>query len=134
MGVAATPDGGGYWLVASDGGVFGFGDAGFHLARKGENRSIGPWSGWRRRRTGWAIGWWRPTAAFFGFGDTRFSGSAGATPLVRPAVGVTAKADGGGYWIAASDGGVFNYGDAAFNGSMGGVVLNRPVVGVASAS
>jgi len=27
--MAATPDGGGYWLVASDGGVFNFGDAGF---------------------------------------------------------------------------------------------------------
>ena len=28
--MAATPDGGGYWLVASDGGVFSFGDAPFH--------------------------------------------------------------------------------------------------------
>jgi hypothetical protein len=27
--MAATPDGGGYWLVASDGGIFSFGDAGF---------------------------------------------------------------------------------------------------------
>ena len=25
-----TPDGGGYWLVASDGGVFTFGDASFY--------------------------------------------------------------------------------------------------------
>ena len=29
MGVAATLDGGGYWLVASDGGIFAFGDATF---------------------------------------------------------------------------------------------------------
>ena len=29
VGMAATPDGGGYWLVASDGGVFAFGDAAF---------------------------------------------------------------------------------------------------------
>ena len=28
--MAATPDGGGYWLVASDGGVFSYGDAGFY--------------------------------------------------------------------------------------------------------
>jgi murein DD-endopeptidase MepM/ murein hydrolase activator NlpD len=28
--MAATPSGGGYWLVARDGGVFAFGDAGFH--------------------------------------------------------------------------------------------------------
>jgi hypothetical protein len=28
--MAATPDGHGYWLVAADGGIFSFGDAGFH--------------------------------------------------------------------------------------------------------
>jgi hypothetical protein len=27
--MAATPDGGGYWMVASDGGIFSFGDATF---------------------------------------------------------------------------------------------------------
>jgi hypothetical protein len=27
VGITATPDGKGYWLVASDGGVFSFGDA-----------------------------------------------------------------------------------------------------------
>jgi hypothetical protein len=27
--MAATPSGDGYWLVASDGGIFSFGDAGF---------------------------------------------------------------------------------------------------------
>ena len=27
--MASTPDGGGYWLVASDGGVFSYGDAKF---------------------------------------------------------------------------------------------------------
>ena len=30
MGITPTEDGGGYWLVAADGGVFAFGDAGFH--------------------------------------------------------------------------------------------------------
>ena len=29
VGITATPDGGGYWLVAADGGVFAFGDAPF---------------------------------------------------------------------------------------------------------
>jgi len=28
--MAATPDGGGYWLVASDGGIFNYGDAVFN--------------------------------------------------------------------------------------------------------
>jgi hypothetical protein len=27
--MAATPDGQGYWLVAADGGIFNFGDAGY---------------------------------------------------------------------------------------------------------
>ncbi len=30
VGMAATPDGGGYWEVAADGGIFSFGDATFH--------------------------------------------------------------------------------------------------------
>ncbi len=30
VGMAATPSGNGYWLVAKDGGVFTFGDATFH--------------------------------------------------------------------------------------------------------
>jgi len=30
VGMAATPDGGGYWLVARDGGIFTFGDAGYY--------------------------------------------------------------------------------------------------------
>ena len=30
VGIASTPDGRGYWLVASDGGVFSFGDASFY--------------------------------------------------------------------------------------------------------
>ena len=29
VGMAATPDGGGYWLAAADGGIFTFGDAPF---------------------------------------------------------------------------------------------------------
>src|ERR1022692_3585121 len=30
VGMAATHDGGGYWVVAADGGIFAFGDAGYH--------------------------------------------------------------------------------------------------------
>ena len=30
VGMAPTRDGGGYWLVASDGGIFAYGDAGFY--------------------------------------------------------------------------------------------------------
>ncbi len=36
VGMAATPDGAGYWLVASDGGIFTFGDAGFEGSDGGD--------------------------------------------------------------------------------------------------
>ena len=36
VGIAATADGGGYWLVAKDGGVFAFGDAKFYGSRGGQ--------------------------------------------------------------------------------------------------
>ncbi len=38
-GIAPTPDGGGYWTVASDGGIFSFGDAIFQGSEGGQNIS-----------------------------------------------------------------------------------------------
>jgi hypothetical protein len=35
-GIASSPDGHGYWLVAGDGGVFAFGDAGFFGSQAGK--------------------------------------------------------------------------------------------------
>jgi hypothetical protein len=35
VGMAATGDGGGYWMVASDGGIFSFGDGTFHGSAAG---------------------------------------------------------------------------------------------------
>jgi hypothetical protein len=39
--MAATPDGGGYWLVASDGGVFSYGDATF-FGSMGATKLVAP--------------------------------------------------------------------------------------------
>jgi len=36
VGMTATPSGNGYWLVASDGGIFTFGDAGFYGSEGGQ--------------------------------------------------------------------------------------------------
>jgi len=36
VGMAATPDGGGYWLAASDSGLFTFCDAGFSDSKGGQ--------------------------------------------------------------------------------------------------
>ena len=49
VGMAATPDGWGYWLVASDGGIFNYGDAGF-FGSTGAFTSTSPSLAWRRRR------------------------------------------------------------------------------------
>ena len=38
--MASTPDGGGYWLVGLDGGVFSFGDAGFYGSLPGIHVSV----------------------------------------------------------------------------------------------
>jgi hypothetical protein len=40
VGVAPTPDGHGYWLVASDGGVFSFGDANFYGSMGGKPLNV----------------------------------------------------------------------------------------------
>src|SRR5947209_2881101 len=50
--------------------------------------------------------------------------------LQQPIVG--AARSGGGFVLAASDGGVFALGGAPYRGSMGGHRLNRPIVGVAT--
>jgi hypothetical protein len=52
--------------------------------------------------------------------------------LNKPIVGMATTADGGGYWLVASDGGIFAFGDADFYGSTGGIHLNEPIVGMAA--
>ncbi|HEX2736825.1 MAG TPA: hypothetical protein VHP57_01685, partial [Acidimicrobiia bacterium] len=49
--------------------------------------------------------------------------------LNAPVRGLVPAADGSGYWLVASDGGVFAF-DAPFRGSMGGTTLNAPVTGM----
>jgi hypothetical protein len=52
--------------------------------------------------------------------------------LVGSIVGIANTADGDGYWLIGSDGGVFSFGAAGFDGSMGGRRLNAPMVGIAA--
>ncbi len=121
----------GYWLAASDGGVFAYGDAPF-FGSAGGLRLNAPVVG--LAATGDGGGYWLAASdgGVFAYGDAPFSGSAGGLRLNAPVVGLAATSDGGGYWLAASDGGVFAYGDARFSGSAGGLRLNAPVVGLAA--
>ena len=113
VGIAPSPDSTGYWIVASDGGIFTFGDA----ASTGPwaPRSTSPWWVWPPpRRAG--TGWWRRTAGSSP-STTPFLGSTGAVELTKPVVAMVATPDGRGYWLFASDGGMFAFGDAEFYGS-----------------
>ncbi|HEX4493770.1 MAG TPA: hypothetical protein VH914_21390 [Acidimicrobiia bacterium] len=49
-----------------------------------------------------------------------------------PYAAIASTPSGGGYWIAAQDGGVFAFGSAGFFGSAGGQHLNQQIVGLAS--
>jgi len=129
--IAATPTGNGYWLVASDGGIFNYGDAKFYGSTGGIPLAK-PIVGMTPTPSG--RGYWLVAAdgGIFNYGTARFYGSTGGMPLNRPIVGMTATPTGRGYWLVATDGGIFSFGDAKFYGSTGGFPLNRPIVGMAS--
>ena len=120
---------GGYHLVASDGGVFAFGNARF-AGSTGAMVLNKPVVGMAATPSG--DGYWLVASdgGVFAFGDARFAGSTGGMVLNKPVVGMAATPSGDGYWLAASDGGVFAFGDARFAGSTGTMVLNKPVVGM----
>ena len=131
VGMAATPDGGGYWLVASDGGIFNYGDAGFY-GSAGAIHLNKPVVGMAATADG--HGYWLVASdgGIFSYGDALFYGSTGGIHLNKPVVGMAANVTGNGYWLVASDGGIFSFGDALFHGSAGSLVLNKPIVGMMS--
>ena len=121
----------GYWLVASDGGVFAKGDATFY-GSTGALHLNAPIVGMAATPDGG--GYWLAASdgGVFNYGNANFYGAMGGDHLNAPIVGIAATPDGKGYWLVASDGGVFNFGDALFYGSTGGMHLNQPVVGMAA--
>ncbi len=120
----------GYYMVASDGGIFNYGDLPF-CGSEGGRFLNKPVVGMAATRDGG--GYWLVASdgGIFNYGDAPFHGSAGSIALNKPIVGMAATPDGGGYWLVASDGGIFNYGDAGFYGSAGSIHLNKPIVGMA---
>jgi hypothetical protein len=91
VGMAPTPDGRGYWLVAADGGVFTFGDADFD----GSVPALGvvpaaPIVGVAPTPDGggyWLVG---RDGGIYAFGDADFVGSLSRLPMAAPVTGVAA--------------------------------------------
>jgi hypothetical protein len=126
VGVAARPQGDGYWIALRSGRVVAVGGARHagDAAALPLNRGV---VGIAATATG--EGYWLVAGdgGIFSFGDAAFHGSMGATPLNQPVVGMSPTPSSGGYWLVALDGGIFSFGDAAFHGSTGGLRLNQPV-------
>ncbi len=128
--LCVDPTLGGYWLVASDGGIFAFCEAKF-FGSTGGMRLAQPIVGMAPTPTG--KGYWLVASdgGIFAYGDAAFFGSTGGMRLNQPIVSMAPMPTGKGYWLVASDGGIFAYGDAAFFGSTGGMRLAQPIVGMA---
>jgi hypothetical protein len=100
--MAATPDGHGYWLVASDGGIFAFGDAPFRGSAAGADlgTSVTGIAPTHDGRGYWLVA---ATAGVLTFGDARFLGPSPNTPPFSPTRAIVATPDGHGYWLLQPD-------------------------------
>ena len=111
VGMVPSHDDRGYFMVASDGGVFAFGDATFAGSCPGIGGCNGAAVAVVPDATGG--GYWVVTnsGAVYAFGDAVNHGQPGTQgSAVTSAV---ATPDGGGYWILDAGGQVFPFGDAA---------------------
>jgi hypothetical protein len=110
VGMVPSADGGGYFMVAADGGVFAFGDAKF----EGSCPSIGGCSGAAVAVMPDATGdgYWlvTSTGGVYAFGDAASYGAPG--PQSVPVTSAVRTTDGAGYWILFANGVVDAYGDA----------------------
>jgi hypothetical protein len=127
--------GAGYWLVASDGGVFSFGDAPY-LGSLGGTNLNSPIVGMAVSAP--AIsgtsdeGYWLASAD----GTVHAFGAAPSLesitgPLSSPVVGITTNPKYYRYWLVTTNGAVPSFGTAPNEGSAAGLPLNKPMVGLA---
>jgi len=118
--VAMVPstDDGGYFMVASDGGVFAFGDARFAGSCPGIGGCAGTAVAVMPDATG--NGYWLVTTSgsVYAFGDAPFLGAPAARTV--PVTSAVRTPDGGGYWILHADGRLSAFGDAGRFGDPAG--------------
>ena len=117
VGMVPSHDQGGYFMVASDGGVFAFGDAKFAGSCPGIGGCSGAAVAVMPDASG--NGYWLMTATghVYTFGDAPYYGAPG--PQSSAITSAVATPDGGGYYVLDGNGQVFAYGDA--DGSLGNV-------------
>ena len=110
VGVAATRDQQGYWLVASDGGVFSYGDAAFYGSTGNVhlNRPIVGLTATRDQQGYWLVA---SDGGVFSFGDAAFYGSTASDPG-DPVERVVPTHSGNGYWVVQQNGTATAFGDA----------------------
>jgi hypothetical protein len=118
VGMVPSSDGGGYFMVASDGGVFAFGDARFAGSCPGIGGCSGAAVAVMPDASG--NGYWlvTQTGHVYTFGDAPNYGAPG--PQSVPVTSAVRTPDGLGYWILFANGAVANYGDAGSLGSPAG--------------
>ena len=116
VGMVPSTDGNGYFMVASDGGVFAFGDARFEGSCPGIGGCSGAAVAVVPDATG--NGYWvaTSTGAVYTFGDAIDYGAPG--PQASAITSAVATSNGRGYWILDGTGQVFPFGNAATQGSL----------------
>ena len=117
VGMQVTPSGQGYWLFASDGGVFSFGDAHFY-GSTGNIKLNSPIIAMAATPTGKGYWLFAADGGVFSYGDAHFHGSTANAHLTQPVVAILPTPTGNGYWIVTADGSAYPYGDATNIGSV----------------
>jgi hypothetical protein len=130
VGMAVTPDDGGYWIVNNAGQIAACGDAAYYGQPATLNKPV---VGIAATPDGGGYYEVASDGGIFAYGDAHFQGSTGNIALNKPVVGMAVDPATGGYWLVATDGGIFAY-NAPFLGSTGSITLNKPVVGMAAAT
>ena len=118
VGMVPSNDDGGYFMVASDGGVFAFGDARFAGSCPGMGGCSGAAVAVMPDASG--NGYWliTQTGNVYTFGDAAYYGAPGNTG--SPVTSAVRTPNGGGYWILTANGTVYGYGNAGnFGGAPG---------------
>jgi hypothetical protein len=118
----------GYWMVGSDGAVYGFGDA----AHFGAATPAAGSSAVDLEPTPSGGGYWIVTdkGVVTAHGDARYFGAPSAATLVagETVTSLSATPTGRGYWVFTNKGRVVNFGDATHYGDVSKVKLNGPVL------